>query len=141
MVRDERGTKEKVSGRSYATGSRVSSGLIAGCERRSWPSRPRPTTSRGPRSDISPPETSTSSVVGVADDGLGDHRIVSAQTTAVRDAAAPQCAGAHAKQVLALHVESCSPELLRLARPSASGDCGLSAGVLAAGPVSPSYSL
>ena len=39
----------------------------------------------------------------------------------------------------ALHVESCSPELLRLARRSASGGCGLSAGVLAAGPVSPSY--
>ena len=32
-------------------------------------------------------------------------------------------------------LESCSPKLLRLARHSASGDCGLSAGVLAAGPV------
>jgi hypothetical protein len=40
-----------------------------------------------------------------------------------------------AQQKLALQVESCSPRLLRLARPSASGDCGLSAGVLAAGPV------
>ena len=37
--------------------------------------------------------------------------------------------------VLALQLESCSPRLLRLARQSASGDCGLSAGVLAAGPV------
>jgi hypothetical protein len=36
---------------------------------------------------------------------------------------------------LALQVESCSPGLLRLARRSASGDCGLSAGVLVAGPV------
>ena len=41
---------------------------------------------------------------------------------------------------LALHVESCSPGLLRLARHSALGGCGLSAGVLAAGPVQPSYS-
>ena len=31
----------------------------------------------------------------------------------------------------------CSPELLRLARHSALGGCGLSAGVLAAGPVQP----
>ena len=42
---------------------------------------------------------------------------------------------AAAQRKLALQVESCSPRLLRLARPSASGDCGLSAGVLAAGPV------
>jgi hypothetical protein len=34
---------------------------------------------------------------------------------------------------LALQVESCSPGLLRLARRSASGDCGLSAGVLPQG--------
>ena len=44
-------------------------------------------------------------------------------------------------EVLALRVESCSPGLLRLARQSASGDCGLSAGVLAAGPVQTFYSL
>jgi hypothetical protein len=34
VARAERGTKEKVSGPSCATGSRVSSGSIAGCERR-----------------------------------------------------------------------------------------------------------
>ena len=38
-------------------------------------------------------------------------------------------------RMLAPQVESCSPGLLRLARQGASGDCGLSAGVLAAGPV------
>jgi hypothetical protein len=53
----------------------------------------------------------------------------------------PHASSPHDNEVLALHVESCSPELLRLARHSASGDCGLSAGVLAAGPVPPSYSL
>ena len=42
--------------------------------------------------------------------------------------------------MLALRVESCSPGLLRLARLRASGDCGPSAGVLAAEPVQPSYS-
>ena len=36
-------------------------------------------------------------------------------------------------------VESCSPRLLRLARDSALGGCGLSAGVLAPGPVEPFY--
>ena len=41
---------------------------------------------------------------------------------------------------LALQVESCSPRLLRLARHSALGGCGLSAGVLAAGPVPRVYS-
>jgi hypothetical protein len=39
------------------------------------------------------------------------------------------------KRVLALRVESCSPGLLRLERHSALGDCGPSAGVLAAEPV------
>jgi len=37
--------------------------------------------------------------------------------------------------MLALRVESCSPGLLRLARHSASGACGPSAGLLAAEPV------
>jgi hypothetical protein len=41
---------------------------------------------------------------------------------------------------LALQVESCSPRLLRLARQSASAGIGLSAGVLAAGPVESVYS-
>jgi hypothetical protein len=47
---------------------------------------------------------------------------------------------ARSNEVLALRVESCSPGLLRLARHSASGDCGPLAGVLAAEPVHPSYS-
>jgi hypothetical protein len=42
--------------------------------------------------------------------------------------------------MLAPEVELCSPRLLRLARCRASGDCGHSAGVLAAGPVTGSYS-
>ena len=42
--------------------------------------------------------------------------------------------------MLAPVVELCSPRLLRLARFRASGDCGPSAGVLAAGPVTGSYS-
>jgi CheY-like chemotaxis protein len=36
VARAERGPKEKVCGSSCATGSRVSSGSIAECERRSW---------------------------------------------------------------------------------------------------------
>ena len=43
--------------------------------------------------------------------------------------------GSLGKRVLALQVESCSPELLRPRAPQARRDCGLSAGVLAAGPV------
>jgi hypothetical protein len=38
-------------------------------------------------------------------------------------------------EILAPEVELCLPRLLRLARYRASGDCGPSAGVLAAGPV------
>ncbi len=45
-----------------------------------------------------------------------------------------------AKRVLALQVESCSPRLIRLARQRALVAFGLSAGVLAAGPVQPVYS-
>ena len=41
VARAERGTKGKVSGPSCATGLRVSSGSIAGCERRSWRLGPR----------------------------------------------------------------------------------------------------
>src|SRR4029077_17821193 len=54
--------------------------------------------------------------------------------------AAPCSRPARTNEVLAPHVESCSPGLLRLARRSASGDCGPSAGVLAAGPVRRFYS-
>lgn len=52
VARAERGTKAKVSGPSCATGSRVSSGSIAGCERRSW--------RLGLADDVSTPSDATS---------------------------------------------------------------------------------
>ena len=56
-------------------------------------------------------------------------------SASARARAVPLAAKPPRNEILAPEVELCLPRLLRLARCRASGDCGPSAGVLAAGPV------